>query len=101
MENETTAIIVAIVALVATIVGAAIGAAASYFVALRQERATTESDKRRNAIETKRAARLLYAELNRAASLVDMALDHREWWPDVVKVSSEAWGSILRRSLPS
>jgi membrane protein YqaA with SNARE-associated domain len=77
MDNEATAIIVAVVALLATIVGAIIAGAANYFLALRQERASTESDKRRNAIETKRAARLVYAELGRGASAVTMALEQR------------------------
>lgn len=88
MDSETT---VAVVALLATILGAVIGAAASYIVALRQERAARESDKRRNAIEAKRAARLVDAELANGAAAVSMALEQKEWWPDLIKVSSEVW----------
>jgi HAMP domain-containing protein len=91
MDSETTAIIVAVVALLATIVGAAISAAASYFIAVRQERAARETDKLRNAIETKRAARLVYAELTTGVAAVSMALEQKEWWPDLMKVSSEEW----------
>jgi hypothetical protein len=88
MDTEST---VAVVALLATIVGAVIGGAASYLVALRQEHAARENDKRRNAIETKRAARLVSAELTFGASAVSIALEQKEWWPDTVKVSSEGW----------
>jgi hypothetical protein len=100
MGSETTAILVAVVALVATIVGAVIGAAANYVIALRQERAARENDKRRNATETKRATRLVYAELTIGAQAVSIALEQKEWWPDIVKVSSEEWEKYRGRLAP-
>lgn len=57
------AIFVAIVALVAAILGATIGAGTNYILAVRRERAGRERDDRNHAVEVKRAARLIDLEL--------------------------------------
>jgi hypothetical protein len=85
-----TGIIVAIVALVSTMLGATIGAATNYVLAVRRERADTERDNRDHAIEVKRAARLLDRELLLAQSLADILIDKRYWVQDA-ELSTEAW----------
>ena len=57
------AILVAIVALMATILGATIGAGTNYILAVRRERADRERDDRNHTVEVKRAARLIDSEL--------------------------------------
>ena len=82
-----TAIIVAIVALVSTIVGATIGDATNYFLAIRRERADKERDSLNHAIEVTRAARLIQAELLRAQAAAAICVDKRHWWSgDVVQL---------------
>src|ERR1700722_13292445 len=84
------AIMVATVALVATIIGATIGATANYILAVRRERADTERDNRNHAIEVKREARLLDRELLLAQSLADILIEKRYWVQDT-ELSTEAW----------
>src|ERR1700731_325100 len=96
-----TAIIVAIVALVSTIVGATIGAATTYVLAARRERVDRETESRNHAIEAKRAARLLDLELNKAQALAELSIRKRYWVQDVV-LSTEAWqkyGSVIAPDL--
>lgn len=57
-------IVVAIVALVSTIVGATIGAVTTYILAVRLEREDKARDDRNHAVEVRRAARLLGEELS-------------------------------------
>jgi hypothetical protein len=88
----STAIIVATVALVATIIGATIGAVTNYVLAVRRERADREEDSRNHAIEVKRAARLIDAELLRAQAAVAICVEKRYWWSeDAPQLSTEAW----------
>lgn len=88
----STAIIVAIVALVSTIVGATIGAATNYILAERRERADNERDSRNHAIEVKRAARLIDAELLRAQAAAHICVEKRQWWAaDAPQLSTETW----------
>lgn len=88
----STAIIVAIVALVSTVVGATIGAATNYALEARRERADKERDKRNHAIDVKRAARLIDAELMRAQAAAAVCVEKRHWWSaDVPQLSTEAW----------
>lgn len=88
----STAIIVAIVAMLSTIVGATIGAATTYILAVRRERADRERNSRSHAIEIKRAARLIDAELLRAQSAAAICVEKRRWWSVVVQpLSTEAW----------
>jgi hypothetical protein len=87
-----TAILVAIVALVSTIVGATIGAATNYVLAVRRERADAERDSRNHAIEVKRAARLIDFELAKAQALAAMSIEKRRWVDaDDAELSTEAW----------
>ena len=85
-----TAIIVAIVALVSTIVGAAIVAATNYALAARRERADRDRDSRSHAIEAKKAARLIDLELAKAQALADIPIRKR-YWVDGAELSTEAW----------
>ena len=86
------ALIVAIVALVSTIVGATIGAVTNYILAVRRERSDKERDDRNHAVEVKRAARLIDAELLRAQASAAICVEKRKWWSaDVPQLSAEAW----------
>jgi hypothetical protein len=84
-----TGIIVAIVALLATIIGATIGAVTNYVLAERRERAERERDRLSHSIEVKRAARLIDMELARAESLAAIAIQKR-YWVASVELSTEA-----------
>jgi hypothetical protein len=86
----STAIIVAIVAFVSTIVGASIGAATTYLLAKRRERADRDKENRDHTIEVKRAARLMDVELAKAQALVDVAYRKRYWVVEA-ELSIEAW----------
>lgn len=91
-RSMSTAIIVAIVALMATIVGATIGAATNYALAVRRDHADEERDRRNHAIEVKRAARLIDAELHRAQTAAEICVEKRHWWSaDVPQLTTEAW----------
>lgn len=85
-----TTITVAIVALVATIIGATIGATTNYVLAGRRERADRDRDSRSHAIEVKRAARLIDLELAQAQALAAIAIEKR-YWVDGAELSTEAW----------
>lgn len=89
-----TAIIVAIVALVSTVVGATIGAATTYVLAARRERVDLETERRNHAVEVKRAARLLDLELRKAQALADIAIGKGYWIEDAA-LSTEAWEKYL------
>jgi hypothetical protein len=92
--DTTTAIVVAIVALLATILGATIGAITNYVIAVRRDRAERDRDDRNHAIEVKRAARLIDAELSRAVAAANMCVEQRSWWNDgydARDLSTEAW----------
>ena len=86
-----TAIIVAVVA-VSTVVGATIGAVTNYVLAVRRERADCDKDNRSHAIEIKRAARMIDAELLRAQAAAVICIEQRHWWSgDVQPLATEAW----------
>jgi hypothetical protein len=96
-----TAIIVAIVALVSTVVGATIGAATNYVLAARLERVNRQAERRNHAVEVKRAARLLDLELNKAAALAELAIRKRYWAAGGV-LSTESWqkyGAVIAPEL--
>jgi hypothetical protein len=87
-----TAIIVAIVALVSTIVGATIGAVTNYILAVRRERADSDKDNRSHAIEVRRAAGMIDAELLRAQAAAVICIEQRHWWSgDVQPLATEVW----------
>jgi hypothetical protein len=87
VSNISVAIVVAVVALVATILGAIIGAATNYVIAVKRERL----ERRKDAIELKRAARLIREEFAFGASALAIAINKKQWWSDSVTLSSEAW----------
>jgi hypothetical protein len=87
-----TTIIVAIVGVVSTIVGGVIGAATTYALAVRRETFDVMKERRNEAIEVKRAARLIDAELNRAAAAAHICVEKKHWWTqDVAPLSTEVW----------
>jgi hypothetical protein len=85
-----TAIIVAIVAFVSTILGASIGAFTTYSLAVRRERADRDKDNRAHATEVKRAARLIDVELTNAQTLAEIAIKKKYWNVDA-ELPIEAW----------
>jgi hypothetical protein len=92
MSTASTAILVAIVSLVSTIVGASIGALTNYILAVRREKADSEKENRAHAIEVKRAARLIDMELAKAQALADIALRKRYWVTEFdAGLSIESW----------
>jgi hypothetical protein len=108
------AIVVAIVALVSTILGAAIGAWTTYVLAKRRERADREKEDRDHAVEVKRAARCLDSELlwvratadrwvkertwaSKAVPLFSLSNEARQKYLDTIApdLSDEAWTSVI------
>ena len=80
------------IALAGTIVGAAIVATTNYALAVRRERADQKRDNRDHAIEVKRAARLIDAELLRAQAAAAICVEKRRWWSaDAPQLSTDAW----------
>jgi hypothetical protein len=92
IEPTGTAIVVAVVAFVSTVLGATIGAVTNYVLAVRRERSERERDSQAHAVEVKRAARLIDLELLKAQSLAGVAMNKRYWIPEPdVVISSDAW----------
>jgi hypothetical protein len=89
----STAIIVAIVAFVSTILGATIGAVTNYVLAVRRERSDRDQASRTLAIEIKRASRLIDLELKKAQALARISINKRYWVPnpDAELLTTEAW----------
>jgi len=88
----STAIIVAIVAFVSTVLGASIGAVTNYILAVRRERSERDQDDRTRAIEIKRASRLIDLELAKAEALAKISLTKRYWVPNTdAELTTEAW----------
>jgi hypothetical protein len=90
MSTASTAIIVAIVAFVSTVLGASIGAVTNYILARRLERADRDKENRDHAVEVKRASRLVDQELARAQALAAISIEKRYWVLDV-ELSTEVW----------
>jgi hypothetical protein len=89
---NSTAIIVAVVAFVSTVLGAVIGAVTNYVLAVRRERSERERDSRAHVTEVKRAARLIDLELLKAQSLAGVAMNKRYWIPEPdAQISSDVW----------
>ena len=86
-----TGIIVAIVAFASTILGATIGAATTYALAVRREHAEREKETRNHAIDVKRAARLIDAELRLGQAAAHICVEKRHWWSEDAQLSAEAW----------
>ena len=82
----------AIVGVVSTVVGGVIGAATTYALAVRREKADMAREHRNEAIEVKRVARLIDVELNRGAAAARICVKKRRWWSaDVAPSSTKAW----------
>lgn len=95
-QSMNVAIIVAIVALVSTIVGATIGALTNYTLAVRREQSDKQRDDHNHAIEVKRAARLIDHELLRAQAGASICIEKKRWSPvDEPQLSTEARQSHL------
>jgi hypothetical protein len=97
------AIIVAIVAFVSTLVGAIIGATTTYTLAVRRAREDRERDDRNHAVEVKRAARSIDAELMWIRAAASNWAEERRWTnPSVplLSLSTEARQKYLDAMAP-
>lgn len=77
--------------LVGVIVGGILTAGSNYLLDRRRERAINQRDNRNYAIEIKRAARLVDAELMRARGAVRIVIKNKGWWIPDTKLKTEAW----------
>lgn len=62
---------------------------------MRREKA----DKLKQALELKKVARLIDAELASAVGAITICVERKEWWP-VMKLSTEAWHKYIDRIVP-
>jgi hypothetical protein len=94
---------IAIFGLVGVLIGALITAGSNYLLERRRERAVSQREFRNYAIERKRAARLIDAELLRSQAAVRISIEQRHWWSeDVPQLLTDAWqkyGGIIARDL--
>lgn len=84
-------LIPALFGLLGVIVGGIITTASSYLLQRRGERTDNEREDRNRAIEIKRAARLIDAELLRARAAARIAIKNKHWWIPDAKLKTEAW----------
>ena len=83
-------ILVALVGVGSTIIGAAIGATTSYLVARRNERTSEKRDAANRLTEMKRAARLVHAELLRLETAAATSIESGIWYdPQIAKLSTD------------
>lgn len=69
-------ILVAIVSMVSTFIGAAISAGTNYLVSTRTEKAAERREKASRLVEVNRAARLIHAELLRLETAASVSIDN-------------------------
>ena len=81
----------AIFGLVGVIIGGVITAGSNYLLERRRERAISQRESRNQAIEIRRAARLIDAELLRARAAASIAIKNKHWWIPDAKLKTEAW----------
>jgi len=77
--------------LAGVIIGGIITAGSNYLLDRRRERAANQKDIRNLAIEIKRAARLIDAELIRARGAARMVIKDKRWWIPDTKLRTDAW----------
>jgi hypothetical protein len=96
-------IVVAMVALASSIVGATIGAATTYILAVRRAREDRERDDRNHAVEVRRAARSIDAELMWIRAAANSWIEEKRWTnPSVplLSLSTEARQRYLDAMAP-
>jgi hypothetical protein len=101
--DAATAMIVAGIGLFGVLVGGMITAGANFVLAVRRERVEAQRDRRSNAIEVKRASRLIMLELSGAEVTAKICVEERRWWDDPnIDLKTEAWrkyGDLLAPAL--
>jgi hypothetical protein len=80
-----TPLLVGIVAFVGTLLGALIGALTNYFIARQKQKL----DDKKDAIEVKRAARLIQMELLMGFGTIQDSIDQRRW--NMSKADNSNW----------
>lgn len=78
-------------ALAAVLLGAIITAGITFWVARRKERADLAAERRRHAVEVRRAARLIDADLMIAETAARMTIESRKWWYTSQRLTSKEW----------
>jgi hypothetical protein len=81
----------AIFGLVGVLVGGIITSVSSYLLDRRRELVDRQRDSRNRAIELKRAARLIDAELSRAQAAARICTERGHWWSPEAQLSRKAW----------
>jgi hypothetical protein len=87
--------------LLGVVIGGLITAGSNYLLDRRREFATRQSDERSQAVEIKRAARLIDVEILRAAAAVKIVLESRRW-PNASLTTDafKKYGGLLAPVLP-
>jgi hypothetical protein len=88
----------AIFGLFGVIIWRVITASSNYLLERKRERAISQRESRNQAIEIRRAARLIDAELLRARAAASIAIKKKHWWIPDAKLKTEAWekyGSVM------
>jgi hypothetical protein len=78
-------------ALAAVLLGAIITAGITFWVARRKEWADLAAEHRRHAVEVRRAARLIDADLAIAETAARTTIESRKWWYTSQTLTSKGW----------
>jgi hypothetical protein len=84
-----TALLVGVVAFIATVTGALIGALTQVLIAREQARRDDAREARKDAIEAKRAARLVADDLSCAYAILQVNIDRKQW--SAIRASLDNW----------
>jgi hypothetical protein len=84
----------ALIGLAGVLIGSVISVGANFVTAVRKERADVRLAKRNTAIEMRKAARLVSADLSLAIALAQQVARNSKWWNPEVEPTNKAWGKF-------
>lgn len=77
--------------LAAVLLGGFLGGGSNLLVAWLNKRANAEAERQRHEVEVRRAARLIYDDIETARAAGRYAVDAKEWWSQGEELTSQGW----------
>ena len=77
--------------LAAVLLGGFLGGGSNLLVAWLNKRANAEAERQRHEVEVRRAARLIYDDIETATAAGRYAVDAKEWWSQGEELTSQGW----------